>query len=761
MKSVQSILSRPGAKVHLIGIGGSGVSGLAHLLLDRGIPVSGSDAVASEVVEHLRKRGAQVEIGQSADHLRDAELVVFSSAVRPENPERESARRRGIPEVRRATLLAALMQGRRSWVVAGAHGKTTTSAMLAHVLRHAGRLPSHYVGAEVPVLGECASAGSGEDFVAEGDESDGSLLELPVQCGIALNIEPEHLDYFKDFDGVLAFFREWHSRCRERVFWCEDDPGCVTVFGGARGGRTVSFGFSSLAQYRCEILREEGLQTDFLVHRRGESLGPFRLNIPGRQNASNATAVVAAAEYAGIPAGAIIEALGTFRGARRRFDIQYRDPEYLVIDDYAHHPTEIRATLAAARKAVGAGRLLAVFQPHRYSRTEALAEEFGGAFDSADAVWVDDVYAAGEIARPGITGKLVADAAVRRGHPAVAYVPGLLPLEREVSKALRPNDVVVVLGAGSVRRVAEGLAVRLKRFRDIASLLKSGGRLLREEPMQRHTTFRIGGAAELWCEPEEDQDAARVVRYCHEQGVPLAVIGRGSNLLVRDGGIRGVCLHLASRHHTAIEVHGQEIHAGAGARLKAIVAAARKAGLGGLEFMEGIPGNLGGALRMNAGAMGGWTWERVVRVKTLARDGVIRDENREDFEVRYRAVPALEEKVALGAVLRCEPLAEAVIAARLKEFSAKRWASQPAAPSAGCIFKNPEGGAAGQILDASGLKNVRQGGARISEVHANFIVNDGGATASDVLKLIEKAQLQVKEKRRIKLETEVIVLGEE
>jgi UDP-N-acetylenolpyruvoylglucosamine reductase len=343
----------------------------------------------------------------------------------------------------------------------------------------------------------------------------------------------------------------------------------------------------------------------------------------------------------------------------------------------------------------------------------------------------------------------------------VDYEPDLVRLERAVSREVREGDLLLVMGAGDVHRVASGVARRLSLFETLRARLGAGTRLVRNEPMRKHTTMRVGGPAELWCEPQDERDLVEVVKFCRARGVPLTLIGRGSNLLVRDGGIPGVCVHLAGPHFSRIVVEQGRIEAGGAARLNAIVAAAKKAGMGGLEFMEGIPASLGGALRMNAGAMGGSMFDRVVSVRCLTPEGDVVEKSAGDVDVRYRDVPLLRDHVALSAVLRGEASSPDAIAARLKEFSGKRWDSQPSAPSAGCIFKNPAGMPAGRLVDELGLKRLRVGGAMVSEEHGNFIVNTGGASARDVLELMARIGDVTRRERGTDLEPEVMILGED
>jgi UDP-N-acetylmuramate--alanine ligase len=432
----------------------------------------------------------------------------------------------------------------------------------------------------------------------------------------------------------------------------------------------------------------------------------------------------------------------------------------MVVDDYAHHPTEIKATLAAARNS-GWKRVLALFQPHRYSRTKALQGEFAGAFHEASEVFITEIYAASEAAMAGVTGEGLAEAVRGSGHAKVHYEPTLGRLRTAVNAALQPGDLVITLGAGDIHRVALHLAQGLTWYAELRALLRPESVLKRDEPLHKHTTMRIGGPAQLWFEPEDEEELKIGLRFAHDRGIPVTFIGRGSNLLIREGGILGLCVHLGRPHFNRVEVDGEYVTVGAGARLKQIVADARKHDLGGFEFMEGIPGNLGGALRMNAGAMQGWTMEVVESVRSIDLLGHAHEVNKADMEIHYRSVPHFQTHIAVSARLKGKPSSKEEINEKLKAYSGKRWNSQPAAPSAGCIFKNPGPLPAGKLIDELGLKNLSVGPARVSEVHGNFIVNDGGATAEDVLQLISLIQNRARETRQIDLHTEVIVLGEE
>jgi UDP-N-acetylenolpyruvoylglucosamine reductase len=294
---------------------------------------------------------------------------------------------------------------------------------------------------------------------------------------------------------------------------------------------------------------------------------------------------------------------------------------------------------------------------------------------------------------------------------------------------------------------------------ELAGCVSLATDICRDEPLAKHTTLRIGGPADVYVEPASEADLVAAVKFCHERSLPFFVIGRGSNLLVRDGGFRGVAICLAQPNFSRIEVAGERLHCGAGAKLKNIAIEAKRNGLGGVEFLEGIPGSVGGALRMNAGAMGGATFNVIESVRFMDHTGKIQELSRAGMPVEYRCCPLLKDHIALGAVFRCLPAPREEIEKRMKEFSERRWASQPAVPSAGCTFKNPATISAGKLIDELGLKGTRVGGAVVSAEHGNFIVNDGNATARDVLELIAILQQRAKTERGIELQTEVEIIG--
>jgi UDP-N-acetylmuramate--alanine ligase len=751
-------LTRERHRIHLIGVAGSGMSGVAALLLELGHEVSGSDKLTSQETDRLQRLGLRFHGEHKAEHAKDAELIVFSSAIKIDNPILASAREAGKAAVRRAEALAAIMRGKRGIVVAGMHGKTTTSAMTAHVLREGGLHPSHYVGAEIPILGTNAHWDvRGEWFVAEGDESDGTIALFHPEHTLILNIEEEHLDFYADLAAIEKTFARLMHQTTGTIFYSVDDKNAARVCGSCE--RCISYGLAESADYRGGTVELQNFASIFRVYRGDKELGEAILNVPGQHNVHNAIGVIALATELGVPFPKIAASLRKFQHARRRFEIKYQSERFLLVDDYGHHPTEIRATLKTA-KSIGRKRILTMFQPHRYSRTKALRKDFGRAFDDADRVFVTDVYGSNEAPMPGVSGQMIVDEMIEHGHRAVSYQPRLDWVHRDVGNAIDSGDLILSLGAGNIHEQLSILAADLVIAERLKAIVGEEGDVRLYEPLSKHTTLRVGGPAQFWVEPRNENAFAELIRFCRHENLPLFVIGRGSNLLVRDGGIRGVVAHPCGGDFDKIDINGTEITAGVGAKLKEIAYAARGADLGGLEWMEGIPGAVGGALRMNAGAMGAQTFEKVVSVRYLDGQGNVQTKARNEMDVHYRHVPELARNYAVLATFRGQPASRDEIDRRLEESQTKRRTSQPIAKSAGCIFKNPDSIPAGKLVDELGLKNRGVGKARVSEVHGNFIVNDGGATAAEMLELIDEIKATARAQRGVELQTEVQIVGE-
>jgi len=442
------------ARVHVVGVGGAGMSAIATVLRAMGHEVTGSDLRGSGVTERLRSLGIEVAIGHDAAHVGDAGLVTVSTAIRPDNAEVVRARERGIPVLTRAETLAAIAARKRCIAVAGTHGKTTTASMLSLVLVEAGLRPSFLIGGEVNEIGTNAAWDTGEWIVVEADESDGTFLHLVPDIAIVTNVEADHLDHYGSFAAVRAAFAEFLASAPHRVVGA-DDAEALAV---GRAARADLVGTSDEATHRITSVETGRSSVAFdLLGPDGGRLTRLQVAVPGLHNARNAAVATVAALTAGAPAEAATRALARFGGVARRFEFRGVQQGVTYVDDYAHLPTEVRAALGAARNGDW-GRVVAVFQPHRYSRTAEVGEEFGGAFGDADVVVVTDVYGAGEAPVPGVSGRLVAEA-VRHRRPDVElhYVPGRTDLVRVVGGLLRPGDLCLTLGAGDLTSLPDEL----------------------------------------------------------------------------------------------------------------------------------------------------------------------------------------------------------------------------------------------------------------------------------------------------------------
>jgi len=446
--------------LHFVGIGGIGMSGIAEVLLTLGYEVSGSDVRETDTTRRLEGLGGRITIGHGAANLGQADVVVVSSAVRPDNPEIAEAHARRVPVIPRAEMLAELMRMKYGVAVAGSHGKTTTTSLIAHVLGHAGLDPTVVIGGKVNALGASARLGQGEYLVAEADESDGTFLHLSPTIAVVTNIDHEHLDHYRDFDAL----REAFVRFVERVpFWglavlCVDHPE-VRAMQRSLERRHVSYGLTEDASFSAKRLRHDGLETRFEVVRDGSTLGPVVLHMPGAHNVQNALAAFAVAEELEVPFDVVRDALEGFRGVERRFTVRGERRGVLVVDDYGHHPEEIRATIAAARAAFSR-RIVVAFQPHRYSRTRDLWQEFVAVLQQADVLAVAPVYPAGEEPIAGIdSGALVRDI-VEKGHGAAEFVPRA-DVAKWLAAQARDGDLVLMLGAGDIGQAVPELLGRL------------------------------------------------------------------------------------------------------------------------------------------------------------------------------------------------------------------------------------------------------------------------------------------------------------
>jgi UDP-N-acetylmuramate--L-alanine ligase/UDP-N-acetylenolpyruvoylglucosamine reductase len=766
-----TLFDRAVAAIHCVGIGGMGLGPLAIYLAQRGYAVSGEDDGLTEPMRvQLLRQG--VSLTPAGGLPAACDLVVYSSAIVASHPAHVAARARNLPLVRRGELLAEVTRDRKLVAVCGSHGKTTTTAMLVTALRTA-NFPAGYVlgGLFNDDAVPPARHGSNEWVVAEVDESDGTIAGFSPEITVAVNLDWDHPDHYRALADLEATFAALLQRTASATLLNDACPLSARI--AASHGRAAQHTFGRTGEYRSRIDAEKPGQLTLSLSGRFPSM-TVTVRAQGDFNASNATAALAAAHLMGADLSS--SKLTDYPGVRRRQSVLHSTESLTVCEDYAHHPAEIRALLGSLRRG-GAGRLVTVFQPHRYSRTAQFKAEFAASLAASDAVYLLDVYSAGEgHIVGGTTADLYAELKARAPSLPVCYCPGNADaLLAQLQRDLRPHDLVAFVGAGDIEQSARAWVASLapqqdrsRQWDEVAQKLRAvvspATAVKREESLASKTTMRLGGAARLYAEPAGTEDLQQLVRTAVAENLTLHVIGRGSNLVVPDEGVDGLVLSFSHPAWRVFEPRpGERLWVGAGLRLKNLCGLATKAGLAGFEFLEGIPGTVGGALRMNAGAMGGWMFDVVEEVELMTREGEVRRLKKAEMHVDYRHCAELHDAFALGALLQPKAsVSEAeAISRQIDTYREKRQKSQPREPSAGCIFKNPVGGSAGKLIDEAGLKGERVGDAEVSSVHANFIINRGHATSADVIELVRRVRAQVERTRGVRLEPEVLLYGKD
>jgi UDP-N-acetylmuramate--L-alanine ligase/UDP-N-acetylenolpyruvoylglucosamine reductase len=752
----------PGAHFHMVGICGVGMAGVAALLAARGYRVTGCDSAPNHLADWLRARAIEVHEGHDAAHLDPAvDVVVRSTAVLAQAPEIVAADGAGVPVYQRGEVLPALLEGRTSIVVTGTHGKSTTAGFVAQMLDHADCAPDYCLGCEVPALEGVAAGRDSDVIVAEGDESDGTIRRYAPDILVVTNVEFDHMEHFDDVAAFEECFRCVAARTRRCVVCCADDARAVSVCSGAQ--EVLTYALDSVADVRG--IRVEG--SDELIVQRGTTrLGALTLPAPGRHNALNALAAVTAGLAYGLDFEAIAAGLATAELPRRRFETLIEAGDLRVVSDYAHHPTEIRALLDMTQH-LSFERRLVVYQPHRYTRTRALADDFPAAFDGADEVILTPVYAACEEPLRGGTSWDLYACFRRLSGVRVSMADSLEQAEAYVRRILRPGDLLLIVGAGDVETIGhhlrEDLAVQDPPALNPVPGLLAGIRQLaladtairQDEPLGPKTTLKVGGRADILLDVGVEQDLASILGWAHAGDVPVHIMGAGSNVLVSDLGVRGLVVRLIGNPFREIEGGTDEVRVGARVSNRALLSWAENNDCQGFDFLEGIPGTVGGAMRMNAGAWGGETANRVKWVRCLAMDGKSFTFNRAELDFQYRGCPALADKIVVQVGFSMSGANGADV--DREEIAARRaWWKQ--IRSAGSVFRNPDGAVAGELIERAGLKGCTVGGARIFETHANVIATVDGARAADVRALIERARRDVKDQFDVELQPEVVFL---
>lgn len=769
MRPPPPIFGRDLPHVHLLGASGMGMAPLGLYLGQLGFVVSGEDDAWNPLVRELMEKGG-VKITAPGGLPPETSLVVHSPAVTLDHPSRRHAAARGLPLVRRGEMLAEISRGKKLVAVAGSHGKTTTTAMLVTTLQRAGFECGWVLGGLFNhETIQPARASGGDWLVAEIDESDDTIDLFVPEVALIVNLDWDHADHYAKLADEESAFAALLHRTKSAIFLSDACAVSTRLAARTKFAAPVSI-FGQTGDFKCHIISDTSAGLKLTLGGKFV-LGEAMVRAHGEFNATNAVAALAVAQHLG--AAVTAGALQDFAGVRRRQALLHASTIW-VYEDYAHHPTEIRALLSSLRREA-TGRLLVVFQPHRYTRTAQFKAEFAAALAGADQLFLMDVYAAGE--KPvagGTAADIYAELRKSGADNHVVYLPGdPAGLMGALTAALQPGDTVAFVGAGDIERTAREFVAKWRAAEkreaawgefllSVRPRLGTNMKLVEHERLAAKTTMRVGGPARVYAEPTTTGELQHLLIEANRRALPVLLLGRGSNLIIPDHGVDGLVISLGHENWQkfAVQPDGR-IWVGAGLRLKNLCGLATKAGLAGFEFLEGIPGSIGGGLRMNAGAMGGWIFDVVDEVQLMTPQGEVRTMKRAEMHIDYRHCGELHDAIALGAYLK-SPAASAAtdIRRQIDVYQKKRVESQPREPSAGCIFKNPPGGSAGKLIDESGLKGLRVGDAEVSTVHANFIVNRGHATSADIIGLVREVRARVKAARGVDLEPEVLLYGQ-
>ncbi|MCH6256663.1 UDP-N-acetylmuramate dehydrogenase [Puniceicoccaceae bacterium K14] len=754
-------------RIHCLGAAGAGMLPLALMAKQSGFAVTAQDDSMTEKAKRmLEQSGVEIVVGE--DWISSGKgTVIRSSAIPVDGGLVQSALAEGWRVCRRGEFFAEMSGNTKLVAIVGSHGKTTTTAMLHEWLgcmnvEHSLMLGGLFEDDQLP-----GQLGGSDWLIAEVDESDGTIEGFSPEIAVILNVDYDHHTQYPTEKDYRSAFQRLASRTSGKVVASVEVCEMLDLKNTIEQERLVVVGAGGDVSFDFKESFKGGGRLDIKF---AGSTASVTINRSSDFNVSNAVfAAIAATEIGGrehLPQSVFFPAL------ERRQSCNFLSPTLSVFNDYAHHPEEITRQIASLKKQRN-GELWVVFQPHRFSRTRHLVHELAKSLAAANRLYLLDVYAASEQEVEGGRGvdlhvicqEQCSDCRFLDSEDALLDL-----LENEVDPSQELS--VLFLGAGMThlyaKKFASRVAVRDARWGAFSKVLGEGARessqLKSNEPLAKKTTMRVGGSAERYLEPASEVELSVALAAAKKFGISVQMLGRGSNLIVPDTGVRGLVIRLNHPFWKQYRMLDDErVWIGAGMRIKELCGVAAKLGLAGFEFLEGIPGNLGGALRMNAGAMGGWTFDVVESVRFIGMDGKVYERKRAQLTYGYRHCRELEDTVAIGAVLRANASGRdrEEIRASIGTYQEKRHESQPREPSAGCIFKNPEGDSAGRIIDELGLKGTAIGGAKISEIHGNFIVNTGGATSEDVIELVKLARRVAQEKKHIELEPEALLYGAE
>ncbi|HYI25311.1 MAG TPA: UDP-N-acetylmuramate--L-alanine ligase [Thermomicrobiales bacterium] len=778
------------ARVHFVGIGGVSMSGLARVLRDGGYTVSGSDSSESATVAQLRDDGIEIVKGHDDPTLASKASVLVSTPRAADHAPREldAARSNGALMVRRGQLLGMIANPRHTIAVGGTHGKSTTTGMIATALIAMDQDPGFAVGASLPGVAHSTSAGTGPFMVVEADEFDRAFHWLQPACTVITTVSFDHPDIYvdqSDYDTAFVTFASLTKGGGTLVIG-SDDPGCQRVASVLRSAPGLPYDIVTFGEHH---------HPDWLLSR-GEAgwrfTGPdgqafdAHLSVPGRHNARNAIAAVAALTSQGFDPVEVIAGIEAFTGVGRRFEHKGVIRGIDIVDDYAHHPEEIAAVLSAARERFPGRRIIAVHQPHTFSRTKSLLPEFAASLDLADHVVLLDIYPSGETDTLGIS----SDDVLRRINVPALSAAGPDDAAAKTAAIAREGDVIMTLGAGDITQAGAELLSLLASGHDHAAPVRTDPapgtakaatpsipgaphlKVNRDAKLSLSTTMRIGGPADFLVRAPTPDDLVAVAAWANDEGMPLTIIGGGSNLLVGDDGIRGVVAVARTPGERAEQLlHAEDrdeivrVIVGAQAPLSWVGRTCAEHGWSGMDWGVGLPGQIGGATVNNAGAHGTELKDHLVEVELLLADGKVERQSASWLNASYRmtrikGAPRPRGWIVLRSVFDLRKGDSTSLVAMADEHAAFRKRTQPTGACSGSTFANPSGDFAGRLLEAAGLKGYQIGAMQFSPKHANWVVNTGNGRAVDAWELIQFGRQRVLDQFGVDLRPEIERVGE-
>ncbi|QRN86432.1 UDP-N-acetylmuramate--L-alanine ligase [Clostridia bacterium] len=721
------------------------MAALAKIYIEKQDIVRGSDMMESPVIERLRKQGAIINIGHNAEHItEDIDYVVVSTAIRENNAEYVRAKEMGIPILHRSQVLQMLTEEKKSVNIAGSHGKTTTSSMLSSLLMQSSIDATCVVGGYMERMQGNGIYGKGKYMVAEADESDGSFLNLHSHIAVVTNIENDHLEHYGNMENMENAFNAF--------LFATDEPGiavlgidCPRVRRLAQGlDKKITFALDEPADYTAKNVHYVKGRQVFDIQYDQEIIATLSIHMPGRHNVLNALCAYICARYIGLESEEISQYFLNYLGVGRRFQLKGKESGVTVVDDYAHHPSEIGSLLRGARE-IGFKRIIGLFQPHRYSRTKQLMQEFADVLTLCDIAYVSDIYSAGEESIPGVSSQKLVELCKKNN---VTYIGTIEEMAMAAIKEAEPNDLILTIGAGNITEIGDAIVANMQFCHRTG--LNAGIKKL-----VSLNSWHVGGTSAIFLEPKNETELVEISGLVDEKWI---ILGNGSNVLFSDDLLTRPLVHIGSAL-SKWKLDGDCMVAQAGISMALLSQKAMLEGLSGLEALSCIPGTLGGAIYMNAGVKDVCIWDLVEQVR-VADKGRIHNLSCTEANATYRHTKFMDNTIptiVLDVRLRMYKDDVSRIEGRMKAAKKMR-KTQPSGFSAGSTFKNPPGKSAGQLIEECGLKGYKVGDAQISSEHANFIINLGNASAKDILSLIKICQNRVLEQFGISLETEVLLI---